>query len=346
MGDLKNILTHFFRNRYTRHEYFTVCREFEKETENKAFLEELEIQWNEIDTSKISDFNLQSSWNRILGKISRPDELKGSVMFWYYLQKVAAILFIPLLFASLYVHFSSKPRPEISAWAEIKCPAGVRTEFQLPDGSTGFLNSKSTLKYPVDFNHSRDVYLKGEAFFDVAKDKGSKFTVTAGELKVEVLGTSFNIMGYEDQINEEITLKTGSLKVLGSDNQQLTVLSPNQQFVLNKEQHRYTQREVNPLNYTSWIYGKLVIQDERFEDAAKKLSRWYDVEIEIDDQRIRDFKYYATFKDEPLAEVLRLIAMTAPIKYLETPRIKHADGTFSKRKIKFRTDEKRINDFK
>jgi len=345
MDDLKNTVKSFFKNRYTRHEYFKVYSEFEKETENKPFLEELELQWDEIDTGKISDFNLQSSWNKILGKISPSGRLKRPVLFWGFLQKAAAVLFVLLLFASLYFHFSTKSKPEKSAWAEIKCPAGVRTEFQLPDGSSGFLNSKSTLKYPVDFNHSRDVYLKGEAFFDVAKNKGSKFTVTAGELKVEVLGTSFNIMGYDDQINEEITLKTGSLKVLDIENQQLTVLSPNQQFVLNKEQHRFTQNKVNTLNYTSWIYGKLIIQDERFEEVAKKLNRWYDVEIEVEDPRIQNFRYYATFEDEPLDAVLRLIAITAPVKFQESPRIRHSDGSFSKRKIKFRTDEKRMKDF-
>jgi len=152
-------------------------------------------------------------------------------------------------------------------------------------------------------------------------------------------------MGYEDQPNEEITLKTGSLKILSKSNKQLSILSPDQQFVLDKEHNQFIKREVNALNYTSWISGKLIIQDERFEDVAKKLSRWYDVEIEIEDQRLKDFKYYATFEDEPLDEVLRLIVITAPIQYQEETRVRDADGSFSKRKIKFRTNENRIKDF-
>jgi len=345
MDDLKKTIQNFFKNRYTRHEYFSVCREFEEGIENKPFLDELEKQWNEVDTGSTPGFDLKSSWNKIVGQIGTSTASKNPVRVLSLIQKIAAILFLPLLVTSLLFYFSSNNRAETEGWAEIKCPAGVRTEFQLPDGSTGFLNSKSELKYPVDFKKSRDVYLTGEAFFNVVKNKKSRFRVTTPKLKVEVLGTSFNIMAYEDQPDEEITLKTGSLKVLGEKNEQLSVLAPDQQFVLNKKQNQFTEREVNTLNYISWISGKLIIQDERFEDVVKKLSRWYNVDMEIEDQKLKDFRYYATFENEPLDQVLRLISITAPIQYQEKARVRHANGSFSKRKIQFKINESRIKDF-
>ncbi len=346
MNELKSTIHDFFKNRYTRHEYFSVCREFENGAGNKPFLEELEKQWEELDAGDSSDFNIKQTWNKIIDRINTSKTSKSPVTpVLYLVRNVAAILFLPLLIASLFFYFSSNSRTGKNAWAEIKCPAGVRTEFQLPDGSKGFLNSNSKLKYPVIFNDARNVYLTGEAFFEVVKNKRSKFTVTAGKLKVEVMGTSFNIMSYEDQQNEEITLETGHLKVFGSDNKQLSILSPDQQFVLNKEQNRYTKREVNTLNYTSWTSGKLIIQNERFEDVAKKLSRWYNVDIDIEGRTIKDFRYYATFENEPLDEVLRLISITAPIQYREDTRVRYPDGSFSKRKIEFRTDRDRIKDF-
>ena len=345
MDDLKNTAQNFFKDRYSRHEYFSICNEFEKEIENKPFVEELETQWNEVDTSDASGFNTKLSWNKIISQIGTSRVSKSPSTVWYFIQKAAAILFLPLLIASLFFYFQANNRTGENAWAEIKCPIGTRTEFQLPDGSSGFLNSNSELKYPVNFENGRDVYLTGEAFFNVVKNKKSKFTVTTGKLKVEVLGTSFNIMGYKDQPNEEITLKTGKLKVLSKSNKQLSILSPDQQFVLNKEQNQFQKRDVNTLNYTSWISGKLIIQNERFEDVAMKLSRWYNVDIEIEDQKLKDFKYYATFENEPLDEVLRLIAITAPIQYHEDIRKRHTDGSFSKRKIKFKTNGNRIKDF-
>jgi ferric-dicitrate binding protein FerR (iron transport regulator) len=350
MNDLKNTLNNFFRNRYTRHEYFSVYRGFEKDNKDKPFLEELEKQWDGIDdTGNPENFKQKLIWNKIIRQIDQQSiTSKSTVRVWHFIQKVAAILFLPLLIASLFYFYAVNQKSEQSeqiAWAEINCPAGVRTAFQLPDGSTGFLNSKSTLKYPVNFGTDREVYLTGEAFFDVVKSEKSRFRVITQKLETEVLGTSFNIAAYEDQPYEEITLKIGKLKVLDKNNKELSTLIPDQQFVFDTLQDQFTIKEVNAVNFTSWTEGKLIIQDERFEDVVKKLSRWYDVEMEIEHLKLKDFRYYAKFEDEPLTEVLRLIAITAPIQYQEEPRIKKKDGSFSKRKIKFRLNENRIENF-
>lgn len=347
MDNLKNTLNFFFRNRYTRNEYFSVYHGFEKGFEDKTFFEELEKQWDGIKTDDPLGFDEKLIWNKVIKQVeinSLPSKRTASI--WHLIQRAAAILFLPLLMTSLFYFYTVNKKADKKAWALINCPAGTRTEFQLPDGSTGFLNSKSTLKYPVDFENNRDVYLTGEAFFEVVKNKKSRFRVTTRKLKAEVLGTTFNIMAYDDQSNEEITLKNGSLKVLSKSNKQLSTLVPNQQFVLDKAQNHFIRREVNVINYTSWVTGKLIIQNERFEDVAKKLSRWYDVQIEVEGSELKYFRYYATFENEPLDEVLKLIKITAPIQFREEKRVRHKDGSFSKRRIKFELDEDRTNDFK
>ncbi|MGQ8337525.1 FecR family protein [Sunxiuqinia sp. A32] len=344
MGELKDRLNNFSENRYTRHDYFSIQSEFEKGLENEAFLAELEEQWDEIENDKVSDFELKKIWNNIINHVGlNPETIQKSVFPWAIMQKAAAILFLPLLIASFF-YYSSTRNSGADAWAEITCPAGARTEFKLPDGSTGFLNSKSTLKYPINFKENRDVRLVGEAFFDVVKSR-HKFTVTTSRLKIEVLGTCFNVLAYNDLSSEEITLKRGSVRVLDKKNNQLADLAPNQQVVLDKQHNWFTKKEVNASNYISWISGKLIMQNERFEDVAKKLSRWYDVEIEVESQELKDFQYYATFEDEPLEQVLKLISITAPIQYEEKARIKHNDGSFTKRKIKFKLNEDRLKDF-
>ncbi len=347
MDDLRNILNDFFKSRYTRHEYFSVYRGFKEGDQNKAFLEAMEKQWNEVDAGKAEGFKQHLTWNKISRQVDlQPVTSKSTTgMVWYFIQKAAAILFLPLLITSLFYFYTLKEKPGETAWAKIECPAGVRTEFRLPDGSTGFLNSRSTLKYPVNFGENRQVYLSGEAFFDVAKSKKSSFRVITRRLETEVMGTSFNVMAYENQSYEEVTLKTGKLKVLDKNNKKLSSLIPDQQFVFDTLQKQFVIKQVNADNFTSWTEGKLIAQDERFEDVAKKLSRWYDVEIEIKDPELNNFRYYAKFEDEPLDEVLKLIAMTAPIRYEEIPRVKKKDGSFTKRKIKLRLNENRIKNF-
>lgn len=346
MDDLRNILKNFFKNRYTRHEYFSVYHGFEAGHQNKRFLETLEKQWNEVNEVNAEGFHPNLIWHNITRQINLQSPTgKGRIKFLDTVQKTAAILFLPLLIASLLYFYSVNYRTDETAWAEISCPAGVRTEFRLPDGSTGFLNGRSRLKYPVNFRPDRKVYLSGEAFFEVVKNKKSSFRVITPTLEAEVLGTSFNIMAYKDQSYEEITLKTGRLKVLNKKNEELSSLKPDQQFIFDTRHNRFSVKKVNTINFTSWTEGKLIIQDERFEDVVKKLSRWYDVEMEIEDRELKEFRYYAKFENEPLSEVLKLIALTAPIRYQEDPRIKQHDGSFSKRKIKFRLNEHRIKNF-
>jgi ferric-dicitrate binding protein FerR (iron transport regulator) len=347
MANLRNILADFFNGRYTRNEYFSVYRGFEEGDKNKAFLEGLEKQWNETDAEKAEGFNEPRTWNRIsdrLGFRQVAPKHTGATM-WLFMQKAAAILFLPLLFTSLFYFFTLKEKPGETAWAEIKCPAGVRTEFLLPDGTTGFLNNRSTLKYPVNFGENREVYLSGEAFFNVAKSKKSRFRVITSNLESEVLGTSFNMMAYEDQAYQEITLKAGRLKILDKKRKELFALLPDQQFIFDTLKKQFVIKQVNADNYTSWTEGKLIAQNEPFEDVAKKLSRWYDVEITIEDPALKDSRYYVKFEDEPLSEVLKLLTITAPIEYEEIPRIKKKDGSFTKRKIIFRLNGNRINNF-
>lgn len=347
MEELKNTINNFFKNRYTRSEYFNVLLGFKNGDKNQRFIRELENQWDSISRNEGAEFNSESSWNRLNHRLQRQNSTANTgIRVINFIRNIAAFMFVPLLVVSALYYFPGNKDLASNAWAEIKCPAGVRTEFELPDGSKGVLNCKSTLKYPVNFKGNRAVLLTGEAFFDVVKSKSDKFTVSTSRVKVEVLGTSFNVMAYDDELNEEVTLKTGEVKILDKDDRTITNLVPNQQFLLNTKNNQYLKKEVNAQSYTSWIAGKLVIQNERFEDIGRRLSRWYNVDIEVEGAALKDFRYYATFVDEPLDEVLRLIQITAPIEYQEGPRARTNDGSFSRQKIKFKLDENRINDFK
>lgn len=345
MENPKKALENFFRDKYSRKEYFSIQNEFEKEEADGDFLFELEQQWDAIKDEPVDGFHKKTIWNGVAASLGFNKSRKVKTLSVFYsLQRVAAILFIPLLIGFLLYYYSTNSSSQ-ETWAEIICPPGVRTEFQLPDGSTGVLNSESRLKYAVNFSSNRTVHLQGQAYFEVVKDKKHPFDVATDKIEVQVLGTKFSVLAYPDQANEEVVLKAGKVKVSGVDQKPLAMLSPDQQFVLDKENRKYYTKDVNAARLTSWIDGKLVIQNDRFEDVAARLSRWYHVDIEIKDQKLKDYKYYGTFENESLDEVLRLIALTAPIKYKEVERVKLPDGSFSNRKIILATDERRVSDF-
>jgi len=278
-----------------------------------------------------------------LNEIIKPNQFSWALTF----QRAAAILIIPLLLSFFaYWNFEKTKPVENISYAEIQCPLGVRTKFQLPDGSTGFLNSGSKLKYPVVFSKQRTVDLSGEAYFDVVHNKEISFHVNTRNLDIEVVGTTFNVIANEDEKIEEIVLQNGKVNVLSKNGKPLSVLSPNEQLSFNTDNKTFTKKDVIAAQYTSWKEGKLVFRNENMQQVACRLSRWYNVEVLVDDHLLDDYTFHATFIDEPLDEVLKLISITTPITYREERRTSDKEGIYLKRKIILRINKLKINQFK
>lgn len=263
-------------------------------------------------------------------------------------QRIAAILIFPLLLSFLaYFHFQNKPEATTSiSYAEIQCPLGVRTKFQLPDGSTGYLNSGSRLKYPVQFIGERKVELSGEAFFDVVHNKELPFHVNTRNLDIKVLGTTFNVIANENEQTEEIVLQTGKVDVSSKSGKQLAVIAPNEQLTLDIQKQTFTKHEVEASQYITWKEGKLVFRNENMQQVARRLSRWYNAEVVVDDHLLEDYTFHATFIDEPLDEVLKLLSITTPLSFKEEIRESDPEGVFQKRKIVLRINQSKINQFR
>ena len=262
-------------------------------------------------------------------------------------QRVAAILIVPLLLSFLgYFYYQFKSPASPVSFAEIQCPMGVRTKFQLPDGSTGYLNSGSRLKYPVQFIGERKVELSGEAFFDVVHNAEIPFHVNTKNLDIKVLGTTFNVIANEEEQTEEIVLQTGKVDVSSKNGEQLAVMKPNEQLTLNIEKQTTTKNEVEASQYTTWKEGKLVFRNEDMLQVARRLSRWYNVEVVVDDRMLDTYTFHATFADEPLDEVLKLLSITTPLSFNEVKRESNQQGVFQKRKIVLSINQSKISHFK
>ena len=255
-----------------------------------------------------------------------------------FFTRAAAVLFIPITLFALYNWRGNIAGSQSVSRAEIFSPFGARTNFVLPDGSSGWLNGGSTLSFPTQFKgKSRNVELTGEAYFDVQTNPKKPFTVIADEMKVRAYGTSFNVMAYPDDKTMEVTLETGVVEVFGKDRfnneKSMGLMAPGERGVLIQGTGYFKKDSVNVDQYTSWKEGRLVLRNKPMSQVVSKLNRWYNVNIVISDSRLESYTYRATFEDEKLDEVLKILTSTSPIVCKEVGRKRYPDGTYGKRTI-------------
>ncbi len=168
-------------------------------------------------------------------------------------------------------------------------PKGRQYQVLLPDGSRIWLNAATTLTYPVKFGKDkREVEINGEAYFEVKRAKDWPFIVSTNVNQVEVLGTHFNVSAYEDDENAKTTLVEGSVKVTMLDSLphavpsrvQRAILKPGQQAVATKGKTTIKVDVIDPEEVVSWKENLFVFNNEEISEVMKKVTRWYDVEVE------------------------------------------------------------------
>ncbi|MFV5701526.1 FecR family protein [Flavobacterium sp. XS2P12] len=192
----------------------------------------------------------------------------------------------------------------------IKIPYGKRFELELSDGTIVHLNSGTTLKYPVRFiaGENRQVFLDGEAFFDVTKDKKHPFIVNADNLNIRVLGTHFNVSSYPEDNLTDVVLVEGSVGLYTAnekfDANKNTILKPGYKGSFNRKDNHIETKPVITDVYTSWMEGRLIFKNMSFNDITKKLERHYNVTIVNQNKKLANEKFYASFGDEPIEKVL------------------------------------------
>jgi ferric-dicitrate binding protein FerR (iron transport regulator) len=227
------------------------------------------------------------------------------------LLKIAAVFIFGLIVTSVLVY--TKPEKQIysSVVETVTTPYGARTNFKLPDGSEVWLNSGSIISFPRQYGDIRQVELTGQAYFKVVKD-GKQFMVKTAYGQVEVMGTSFDVKAYSNEVFET-TLVSGSVKVKNLTNQ-MAILKPGQQSSITTT-NKFSVNVVNTDMITSWTEGKLIFEKEPFQNVTKALERWYNVRIELRGEKLKKLCYTGTIELETFAEVLELLKATTPIKY-------------------------------
>jgi transmembrane sensor len=336
------ILINFSKGIYSYKDYLKVKNWFNRIEENSEIKEQLYAHWLKLADSELDkDYSLQHIFEKIEYNILLEEKKEAEkINLWSYYSKAASILLIPVLGISLWYYilsntnsFNSSKQSIVQTWVEINAPDGARVEFLLPDSSRGWLNAGSKLKYPAVFNDVRKVELTGEGWFDVKHLDKSEFIVSVPDMDIKVLGTQFNVSAYSDDIFTSVELEGGKVEVKGKVGIFNYSLLPNEQMIFNRDKLSLKKAKVDASRYSSWKDGYLIIENEPLGQIVGRLERWYNVEIDIQDEVLKKYRFKATFKDEPLQEVLRLMARTTPMMYKIEKREMDSNGVLKQKKV-------------
>jgi len=332
------ILKNFADGEYSLQDFKTVSHWFDDQNNEAELKGVIQQHWNEFSTQSGNDEkDLSLVLNKLKQQIaSEKPEITFRIRFQNFYMRAAAILILPLILYSIYSTFQVSPTSENTASIEIFSPQGARTHFQLPDGTQGWLNSGSSIKYTSNFEKKRNVSLSGEAWFDVVHNEKKPFVVKTPALDIEVLGTKFNVTAFPEEKFTEVILQEGKVQVEGTKKHFKSELKPNEKFTFDPIKNTGNIQSVNSGQFCAWKDGLLILRNEPLSEVLKRIGRWYNVNILLTDNELAKFRYRATFQDEPLEEVIRLISLTIPIEYSFDNRKVDDNGTYVKRTITIR----------
>lgn len=252
----------------------------------------------------------------------------------------AAVMVVCVALVTLYVYrhheddrLSTAADDASGAMEQRANPAGQKSVLYLADGTRVRLNAASRISYLREFDHgaTRDVYLEGEAFFEVAHRDNQPFIVHTSSLRIKVLGTSFNVKSYSEEETIETTLIQGKVRIEQSDSSGNRIgdieLKPNQRAVFNKQSKVIDVREVPETSSEAWKQNEMVFDGETIDNVILQLERWFSVTIHAEGRGGLTCRLTATLKDESLEEVLELIKATHSVTYRIEGRDVYLQGT-------------------
>jgi Fe2+-dicitrate sensor, membrane component len=307
---MKNSLDKYLKNECTEEDLASVVDMFVAPEKKEELEQDMLEHWKRED-SDVAEIDLRPTLYKIHYELNTKERQnrKGKVI--RFLTRVAAVLFIPMTIALGYQYYneSSVAKPAQT----VTTPLAARTSFELPDGSKVWLNAGSSLSFSSDFGKkSRSISLRGQAYFDVKKDK-IPFEVETNKFTVKVLGTAFDVLAYPGE-EAAVTLERGKVAIstkTGAGEE----LRPGQRAVIDQASSQITKNDVNSQNFVSWKDNRLIFVDEPLFKVASCLERWYNLKIDINDESIKNLKINGTIEYESINEVIDLLSIAGRINY-------------------------------
>ncbi len=308
----KNLLNAYLKGKLTKTEESNLLDWINSSGENyqefKKYIEE-----NQFVQSH-SEQTIQA-WMKMKAKLShystQQENKKIIVPNWL---KIAAVVVIALMTG--FLANQTLQRDNYSTiMNEVIVPYGEKAQLVLSDGTVVYLNAGSQFSYPASFSEkNRLVSLTGEAFFEVTKDETNPFIIKAPGFNVQVLGTSFNLKTYSEDLENTLTLHSGEVAITNSGKK--FKIRPGEKYIFNTKTHKSGIVKAKLEKSFLWGEGIIVIDNLNLEEVRKILERQFNVKIVIANEKLKVIKYTGQFKSyETLEEVLELIRETSPVKF-------------------------------
>lgn len=248
-------------------------------------------------------------WDEILAdEISLKEVSSSNYKRLVSIVSVAAVLLLIISFGAYF--FQTEPVKQTNVISRLTDVKQNRL-IQLPDGSTVILRPGARLNYPSSFDGlaQREVYLDGQAYFDIKHNSLKQFIIHTGKLKTIVLGTAFEVNAWSDDISIQVTVSRGRVRIEDQNNRTLGVITPNQQITYDKTNRNIVQKVVNAPEYLEWMEQDLLLSDVTVAEAARLLESRYKIEILINDDSIRSKRFTTIVgKGETLDQILKSIS--------------------------------------
>ena len=297
---------------------------------NRRLIDEVEKLW-ELSPGEDFSVDVEDAWERFLHRKkqkSRTKEMKyagrprsdGIVQ----ILRVAAVLLVVGFagyFANEFLVEKEEPKQDTGQFyvmQDMTTDKGEKARVRFSDGTQVMLNAASTLRFPKQFRGNvREVYLDGEAYFEVAHDPEHPFIVHAADADVKVLGTTFNVRGWSEDRNTDVAVREGKVSVTSKgkkEDQSEVVLSKGQHTRVMEGAAPATPKNINVDTYLLWTRGGVHFDNAPLSQVLRHVERKFDVTIEVRDQ-VSDVPFTSTFRDAELDEVLKVIAAAMEMDY-------------------------------
>ena len=273
---------------------------------------------NIIAESLKDEVDVDREWERLFSSIEKKtiSKMKTRRLFLQYMKYAAAVVLgIGVSLSTLYL-----TNQEILSTVgnyKLVTSKGEKSYLQLPDGTKVWLNSCTTLEYAENYGHSnRSIYLDGEAYFEVAKNKDLPFVVKANGIDVKAIGTAFNVSAYMEDSQLTTTLFNGKVAVQPTLTKQEVLLEPNQVAVYDKSRNKIEVVPYDKKLFAQWRGGFLSFEMMHLQDITKLLERNYNVVFRYENQGIKKLRFSGSFRNnEDLSEILNVIKTNTGIRY-------------------------------
>jgi len=292
--------------------------------DNPVLKKEHDVLQAYFETEAVEEDNIDSVFEHIRSQINIPGQpvltvrKNKSYLLWLKIAAVAVIALAAVLIYQREAKFSVQP-DLLNAYTRA---TEVKT-LVLADGSTVKINSGSSLKYPAKFTGAtRNVYLSGEAFFEVKKDAEHPFIVHTEKLAVKVLGTEFDVKAYTNDAFTETTLIRGKVAVsLKNSKDQTFTLKPNDKFTLSNGKGTVSHLTLfnglgaDKVIETAWLNHELIFKNKHFSEVANLFERWYGVKVSFKEAELKEISFTSYFQKESINEALNILKSIENFNY-------------------------------